>query len=191
MPTIGVGLSLRIRGLKSGIAKTQEFRTSIPDEINDALREEVGDSRESIREAVAAAYTTGEGSGRTAQSLELEIRPGKRGASVRLRVGVYRYTKYLTSLLTESDFKSEPYPIFAKNVQWLKFFKKTGEVPGFRYAKVVWHPGFRRDVIAEEGAAELERLGQIVQMKVRDVTTSIFQADPNRGETIFEFEEDF
>jgi len=189
MPTVGVGFSLRIHGTKEGIQKAALFRTTMGDQINEALREEIGTSEENLRDLVQSAYTTGEGSGRTARSLELEVRPGKRGASVRLRVGVYRHTKYLTTLLPESDFKETPYPIFAKNAQWLRFFMKRGEPPGIRFAKVVWHPGFRRDALREAGQIELERLGNIVQLQVSNVVTSIFQSEPNRGATAFEFEE--
>lgn len=176
MPTVGVGLSLRIRGTKEGIAKSHQFGTTVVEEINDALAAEVDEAEQRMREAVQAEYTTGEGSGRTARSLELEVRPGKRGTSVRLRVGVFRHTKYLTTLLPDSDFKSTSYPIFAKNVNWLKFFSRAGDPPGIRFAKVVWHPGFRKDALREQGLIELERLGNIVQLKVQDVVTRVFAA---------------
>lgn len=176
MPTVGVGLSLRIRGTSEGIAKAQQFGTTIVEEINDALAAEVDEAEERMRAAVQSAYTTGEGSGRTARSLELEVRPGKRGISVRLRVGVFRHTKYLTTLLPDSDFKATSYRIPAQNVDWLRFFSKTGNPPGIRFAKAVWHPGFRKDALREQGIIELERLGSIVELKVRDVTTRVFAA---------------
>lgn len=173
MPTVGVGLSLRVHGTAEGRKKSRDYARLLPIRINKALEKEVGPAEDRIRSAVQASYTTGEGSGRTARGLELEVRPGKRGASVRLRMAVTGYSKYLTSLLPESDFKSSPYFIFGDPL--LRFFWKGGpNGPGIYYARKVLHPGFKRDVIREEAQLELQVLERIVQLEVRDVVTEVF-----------------
>jgi hypothetical protein len=172
MPTIGVPLRVNIRGTKEAVSKSIEFRTSVVERINEAILKEKDDVETRMREAVQAHFTSGEGSGRAAQSISLELRPGKRGTSVRLRIGAFREVKYFTELLRESEFKKDPYFIFPSQKKVLRFFWK--EAGGIVFSKRVRHPGFGRDVLREQGEAELARLGEVVQLQVADTVTKVF-----------------
>lgn len=179
MPTVGVGLSLRIHGARNAQGRVTQFRVTTADKINKILVKEAPNAEQRMREAAQAHFNSGEGTGRTANSLALEVRPGKTGASIRFRIGVFRQTRFLTSLLPDSQFQPDPYPI-TKSGPKLRFFWKAGPAgPGIYYADEVIHPGFGRDILAEQGEIELENLGRLVEMEVR---TAVAEVVSNEGQ---------
>jgi hypothetical protein len=183
MPTVGIGLSLMVRGARAGRGKVTRFRTVTAEKVNEILVREAPNSEARMQETVAAHFTTGEGSGQTARSISLEVRPGKTGASIRFRIGTFRQTRFLTSLLPESKFHANPYIIPVRNRRMLRFFWKAGpEGPGFYFRQEVAHPGFGRDIIKEAGETELANLSNLVVMEVRNVTSSIFSRESSFSE---------
>lgn len=177
MPRSAYGLELRIFGAENARGRITNYRQTTKARIVAVLEREAPQAVSMMQEAMRAAYPQG---GKTAGSITGEVTETVTGPGVRISVANYREVKYLTSLLPDSDFKSEPYLITSRERNKLVFFfRRLGRWVSLNS---VIHPGFGRqgDVLRQSGEAALGWLGQSVEQEVRSAV-----AEVHSGGTVF------
>lgn len=165
------GISLRIHGAMNARGHVIRFRETTKERIVDILDSATPEAVERMREDIYARYTQGEGS--TASSLVGEVAPNREGAAVRIMIGGFKQVKYMTSLLSDSEFRAGPYVITPRkrggrmNFYWKRLGRKVS-------LRRVTHPGFGpQDVIRQAAERELSILGYLVEYQVRSAVAEV------------------
>lgn len=169
------GIGLRITGAKNAKGKVTQFRLTTLEKIVAVLEEQGPIAVEGMQAAADAHFSSGEGIGRVSSSLVGEIAVTGKRIGYRIKVRDYRETKYLTTLVSNSNFEQGRYPIWASPKKTLHFFwKREGRET---FPPAVMHPGFGIDILREAGIQALDRLGTAVEMEVRTAVATVFSGD--------------
>lgn len=163
------GVLLRIHGAENARGSIIRFRSTTYQKINTILQSETPHAVNRMREAMQARYIWG--SGRADRSLKGAVETSESGASVSISITNFREVKYLTTLLSDSEFMPNDYPIFPSEASRLVFFwKRRGRVVAL---KSVMHPGMGPDVLRLSAESELSRLGYLVEYQVRSAVAEV------------------
>ena len=167
------GILLRIHGARNARGNIIRFRSTTHQKINTILQSETPHTVRRMQEAMQGRYIWG--SGRAARSLKGEVQTSESSASVAISITNFREVKYLTTLLSDSEFMPNEYPIFATEASRLVFFwKRMGRTVSM---KSVIHPGMGPDVLRQSAETELSRLGYLVEYQVRSAVAEVTSGD--------------
>lgn len=166
------GLSLRIHGAQNVRGNIIRFRTTTHQKINTVLAEELPHAVENMQDAIRDRFRSPDSTGRTARSLKGSIEPSESGATVSISITNFRHVKYMTTLVPDSEFMAEDYPIWPEESERLVFnWKRIGRKVALKF---VMHPGFGpQDVLKIAGEQELSRLGYLVEYTVQSAVAEV------------------
>jgi hypothetical protein len=164
-------IAIRFHGQRTAAGRIRKFRTTTLERLTNETERQTRQAVDFIKEQLRAAYVSGEGSGRLANSVAPVIVKSADGVEVSISVGDFRELQFLTNLFG-GELHSTPYPIVVKNAKSLHFYWKR-EGREFWGPKVV-HPGFPQgDVLANSSAVALNLLKNSVLFQFKQAVAEI------------------
>lgn len=168
MSTIAFGLGIKIKGADTTRGKVNKFRVTTLQRMQKEGQQHAEDAVASIRALMQETYTA-PGSGKASRSLNYRLVQNENGFSVQLSIGNFRELQFMSDVT--GQFHGEPYPIFAARGKLLRFYwRRVGRV---FHGPLVIHPGFRRDVLMEEGNRQMSIWADRMQKSFRNSVTDV------------------
>ncbi|SRR6266550_2173657 len=173
MSTIAFGVGVRMTGADVAAGRVNKFRVTTLQRMQKEADQHAKDAVTAIRALMQETYNS-PGSGKAARSLSYKLSQSENGVSVQLTIGNFRELEFITEL-SGGTFHGGPYPILARSGKLLKFYwRRAGRV---FIGPVVIHPGFRRDVLRDEGNRQMaiwaDRMQRSFRNSVADVLLEI------------------
>jgi hypothetical protein len=171
MNGIPIGIGINIEGIQQSRNTLGRFsaRMSSP-EIADELRDAAEISVLRMQTAMRNTWNRGEGSGRLANSLAVQVSADEDGnATLEFTLGSFPELEFISEV--GGNYHPEPYPIVAHR-KYLQFFWKR---MGARVkAPAVTHPGFPYDVIVDTAQQEAAFLEEAARSRFGTIVTETF-----------------
>lgn len=135
-----------------------------------AMRDPALQSVERMRAAMKGTWSSGEGSGRLADSLGVDITSDESGnARIEFTIGAFRELEFVSAIGTA--YQPGPYEIVAHGKTLRFFWKQQGRMA---YPQRVMHPGFPYDVIVDTAQQEASVLAEVAEDEFYSIIVETF-----------------